>query len=255
MHIGRLPAYLILIVVVTVSVAAVGPGRTDTTDSTPPSSTKYVTVTFDDAYASQYRAADELEDRGMRGVFFVPVNQLNGTFEGIPTMTQQQVRNLVTRGHEIGGHTYNHTNLSTLSPRQVRRSLQQNKAALNRLGITAISFAYPYGAGASYASIVGEEYRFGRLNRWKTNTVPLQNRSRLTSISLSEDTYEYLELYLQRMKPGDWLIIMLHGIDANSTVNRETIDMSTETYQQVLDTVQATNITTITFKDAAALTR
>lgn len=255
MPLGRLPAYLFLIVAVTVSVAALGAGGTDPPDSTPPSSTKYVTVTFDDAYASQYRAADQLEARGMRGAFFVPVNQLNGTFEGILTMTERQVQDLAARGHEIGGHTYNHTNLSRLSSQQVRRSLQRNKAALNRLGITPVSFAYPYGAGASYASIIEQEYRFGRLTRWKINTVPPPNHSQLTSISLTEDNDEYLKPYLDRMQPGDWLIIMLHGIDGNGTVNRERIDMSAETYRRVLDTVQAANVTTITFKDAATLAR
>ena len=63
-----------------------------------------VTFTFDDGGASAPIAAELLEQRGWRGVFFVTTDLLNR--RGF--MTDLQVRDLRSRGHLIGSHSCSH---------------------------------------------------------------------------------------------------------------------------------------------------
>jgi peptidoglycan/xylan/chitin deacetylase (PgdA/CDA1 family) len=212
----------------------------------------YVTITFDDAYRSQYRAATALEERGMRGVFYVPTGQLNGTFEGIPTMTGAQVRALQRRGHEIGGHTYNHSDMSAMTGEAVNRSLWRNRRALQQLGVQPISFAYPYGQGEDHAATVTDQYDYARTVRWETNRWPPQTPDRLATLALTAENHDELDSSLARMEPGDWLILAFHHIEQDGTVDRPQVDMQQETYEQALDRVQQANVTVVTFQQLEA---
>lgn len=232
--------------------AAIGGGQTENPNTFPATDTeesRYVTITFDDAYRSQYHAADALEERGMEGVFYVPVNQLNGTFEGIPTMTRAQVQQLAQRGHEIGGHTFNHTDMSTLTAAEVQGSLQRNRDALQVLGISPVSFGYPYGKGAEHSAVVAQYYEYGRAGGWQENTMPPQQPETLSAIAVTEETVDVLDDYLDRLDGGDWLIIAVHGVDTDGAVDRPSIDVSQETYERMLDMIQQENATVVTFQD------
>lgn len=241
-----------VIAVLTISVAgaALLNSSGDTLPVADTEAERYVTVTFDDAYASQYRTADALESRGMRGVYFVPVGQLNGTFEGIPTMQQRDMVDLADRGHEIGGHTYNHTNLSQVSEQEFRDSIRRNRAALQEMGEEPVSFAYPYG-GMQHTDVVREEYRYGRGIGWQANKVPVSDSARVHSIALTEENADVLDAYLDRLQPGEWLVISLHHVDSTGEVDRPQIDVSEQTYTEILDSIEAADVETVTFQEMA----
>lgn len=233
---------------------AIGGGQTEQPNTFPATDTgtdtKYVTITFDDGYNSQYQAADALEARGMRGVFYVPIGQLNGSFEGIPTMTRSDVQDLQQRGHEIGGHTYNHTDLSALTTAEAEETILKNRDALQELGITPVSFAYPYGQGAdTHQNTVTDYYKYARTVRWDTNTVPPDEPGQLKTLALTEDNYEVLDSYLDRMEGSDWLILSIHHIDEDGAVDRENVDVSRETYESILDQVDTANVIVTTFEE------
>lgn len=132
-------------------------------------------ITFDDGYRDNYDAAAKLlEERGLRGCFFLASGYV-GT-ERIPGwdadhgvtsrwMSWDQVRELARRGFEIGAHTVNHVNLGDaesfarvgappLPPRwQVEadpatqeREIVESRARIEaELSAAVTLFAYPFG--------------------------------------------------------------------------------------------------------------
>ncbi len=122
--------------------------------------TKPVLITFDDGYASQSSAVEELNARGMKGTFFV-LGQGNGLSWG-------QLRQMVAQGHEVGSHSMTHPYLTKLSDAQLRREVSESKRVLQeKLGVSIPFFAYPYGNVNSRVSnaVAAAGYR-GALHAW-----------------------------------------------------------------------------------------
>jgi peptidoglycan/xylan/chitin deacetylase (PgdA/CDA1 family) len=92
-----------------------------------------VSITFDDTIGNQYAAREVLGPRGMRATFYVDSPRLGRT----GYLSLAQLAALQADGHEVGGHTLSHVDLTTLSPDQQRREICDDRAALLvRLSIT-----------------------------------------------------------------------------------------------------------------------
>lgn len=102
--------------------------------------TTVVALTFDDTFADNYQVGDLAAARGLDVTFFVNSGRLG--LAGY--MTKEQVLALQQQGHEIGGHTISHTNLTTDADAQ--RQVCNDRAALLDAGLAVTSFAYPFGA-------------------------------------------------------------------------------------------------------------
>lgn len=110
--------------------------------------TLVVSLTFDDTLAPQRQAAAILEAHGLRGTFYVNSPRLHdGTANGAESIYMSLVDALAlqSRGHEIGGHTLSHPQLTTLPESERIREIVGDRAQLLALGLTARSFAYPRG--------------------------------------------------------------------------------------------------------------
>lgn len=73
-------------------------------------------LTFDDGGSSALLAAEMLEGHGWRGQFFVTTSRI-----GTPGfLTAEHVKELASRGHEIGSHSHSHpTYMGTLPPERL----------------------------------------------------------------------------------------------------------------------------------------
>jgi peptidoglycan/xylan/chitin deacetylase (PgdA/CDA1 family) len=101
-----------------------------------------VSLTFDDGFASQLRARDALRARGLRGTFYVNSGSL-----GEPgRLGWDDVHALAGEGHEIGGHTVDHTHLPQEPVQEQLREICDDRYQLTRAGLDVTTFAYPYGA-------------------------------------------------------------------------------------------------------------
>jgi peptidoglycan/xylan/chitin deacetylase (PgdA/CDA1 family) len=99
-----------------------------------------VTFTFDDGVADQLQGEQLLEKYGMAGTFYI-----NSSFIGLPGyMTRANLDNLKAKGHEIGGHTVSHPNLTTLSADEQNRQICHDRNTLLSWGYAVTSFAYPF---------------------------------------------------------------------------------------------------------------
>lgn len=111
--------------------------------------TPIVTFTFDDVPDTALTAgAAVLEANGVKGTFYI-AGGLVGTHEADRDLiTAEQVTELAGRGHEIGCHTYSHFWVRHLSPDELQRDLDRNRAfhALHAPNNQLKNFAFPYNA-------------------------------------------------------------------------------------------------------------
>jgi peptidoglycan/xylan/chitin deacetylase (PgdA/CDA1 family) len=118
----------------TASMVVAAPGAKAATASTT------VSITFDDALAEQNAAADILHRRGLNGTFYI----ISGAVGTPGHFDQGDLKRLVSLGHEIGGHSVSHRDLTTLPADEARREVCADRATLARWGFRVASFSYPY---------------------------------------------------------------------------------------------------------------
>jgi peptidoglycan/xylan/chitin deacetylase (PgdA/CDA1 family) len=114
-------------------------------DGRPGKARTFITITFDDTTADQLQARNALEEHGMRATFFVNSSRIGSTASDLPAyMTLEELRALQAAGHEIGGHSKHHLNLSLLERDEVARQVCGDRERLLGLGLQADNFAYPF---------------------------------------------------------------------------------------------------------------
>jgi len=103
-----------------------------------------IALTFDDGWQEQYDVAFPLLQRyGMRATFFVTTS-----FIGAPRfMNWEEVAELRDAGMEIASHGRKHLNLADAENAEAWREIARSREVIEeKLGVLAVSFAYPYGA-------------------------------------------------------------------------------------------------------------
>src|SRR4051794_9547232 len=106
--------------------------------ATPPPT--IVSLTFDDGNADLSKAVSALAANGMHGTFFI-----NSGFIGATDyFTVKQLKSIAAAGNEIGGHTVNHPDLTTLQRAEAKRQICMDRENLARWGFDVTDFAYPF---------------------------------------------------------------------------------------------------------------
>ena len=123
-------------------------------------SDRLVAVTFDDAYTSvATQAAPILDDVGWPASVFVPTAPIfdggsmywigAGVRDRHPTATSQltpeQIRDLASRGWEVGSHSRTHRLLSRLTPAELDDELARSRDEVVSLTGSCAAIAYPWG--------------------------------------------------------------------------------------------------------------
>lgn len=114
-------------------------------------------LSFDDGYTDNYtNMLPLMQQYGYRGVLYllgdfeVRYNQWDlaqdPTEPRAELMSEAQKQAFVAAGWEIGAHTLTHPRLASLPAAEAAHEIAASKAELERrLGISVLSFAYPYG--------------------------------------------------------------------------------------------------------------
>jgi peptidoglycan/xylan/chitin deacetylase (PgdA/CDA1 family) len=120
-----------------------------------------VTLTFDDGLSDQYAVRSMLAQRSLHATFFVNSNRIGS---GGSYLSWSQLSDLATDGNEIGGHTLDHVDLTTVTATEARRQVCDDRQALVSHGFTVTNFAYPFGARNSslYSILQGCGYSSAR---------------------------------------------------------------------------------------------
>jgi peptidoglycan/xylan/chitin deacetylase (PgdA/CDA1 family) len=196
-----------------------GPSRQDeATGSAPPhcqwpsGARAAVSLTYDDALASQLRyAAPVLEHHGLKATFFLS----GGGLAGFAAQARA--------GHELASHTLKHpcnADLAALSLQDMAAELDAGSAAVRALGVSGkLTFAYPCGqtrvAGSeSYVPLVKQRFRAARGVSpaiADPRSVDLLDVPALFPAPSSDGT-DVIEFVERALASGGWAVIGVHGV-------------------------------------------
>jgi len=122
---------------------------------TEPNDRQFV-VTFDDGSRSVFQSACSLlADFRFSAIQYLVADLIGGknewdTVKGEvedPLMSDSEVREWLSAGHQIGSHTLTHPHLTRLDPQRAREEIFSSKTKLeDRFGIPIRHFCYPYGS-------------------------------------------------------------------------------------------------------------
>jgi peptidoglycan/xylan/chitin deacetylase (PgdA/CDA1 family) len=121
-----------------------------------------VSFTFDDAPVSAALCgAPILEEQGVRGTFYLNGGLLGGAGDIGPILDRSQAASLAQMGHEIGCHTYAHSDVRFRQWDELENGLDENARVLAELtgGTAPRNFAYPFG-GVSFGKKLRLASRF-----------------------------------------------------------------------------------------------
>lgn len=178
-----------------------------------------VTLGFDDGYASHASVGPMLTARGMHGTFYV----ISGYVGQPGFLSWPQVTALAAAGHEIGGHTLDHTNLTTVDATEARRQICDDRTALQSHGLQVTDFAYPYGAfdGQAEDAAAACGYDSARTTGWFgptcpgvcTESIPPQDPFATTVVGFSDQSLSELEAVVTNAEAaGGWAQIVIHDV-------------------------------------------
>lgn len=192
------------------------------TPASPPHTT--VSLTFDDGAASQLLAIPALHDNGMRATFYVN----SGTIDTLGYLERDDLDALAAAGHEIGGHTVNHADLSAVAPDEAARQICDDRRALTQWGFDVRSFAYPFGAmnDAAVAAVEACGYRSARLlgdiaSRFTcegcvvAETIPPPGPFTMRALAQVDQNWTLADLQqgvLNAETTGGWVQFTFHGV-------------------------------------------
>ena len=162
-----------------------------------------VSLTFDDGMLCHYTdVAPALEANGLRGTFWIIGANMDREEPEYPWMTWEQVADLSHRGHEISNHTWNHPNLTQLSPDDLRWEVEYCDSVITSFtGLKPRTFCYPYNAMSP------EVVAFCNQGRVGTRTYQ-EAQGQAESHQTAESMQAWLDHIIQT---GEWGVTMTHG--------------------------------------------
>ncbi len=197
-----------------------------------------ISITFDDSLVNQFEASRILDKYGFKGTFYVLPGYFGSVFEGYDVMNYSQVRDLYSRGHEIGCHTMSHINLSASNISVIKEELSECKRVLKEFNVK--SFAYPFGMGIEHESIVKKYFSSARVLIQEVNTCKEFNIKGLIFVHERMNRLETLKEWISTIKrDGGWIVITIHGI---SDEPRDLIDITPDEFNQILEVINDSGI-------------
>jgi peptidoglycan/xylan/chitin deacetylase (PgdA/CDA1 family) len=214
-----------------------------------------VTLSFDDAWASQYtNALPILKASGLPATFYFisEVIQNNSNFPGY--MTPAMATTIANAGYEIADHTVTHPDLTTLSSTQVTNEITASRTYLQNLtGKPITDIAYPYGAvnttvknlvkQAGYTVARGVDD--GQLN------IPSSDKYNLFGQCVENtESLATIESWINKAKANkQWYILCFHEIGSTP----DQYNISTSEFQQILNYIKSSGVQVVTVAQGRAM--
>jgi len=164
--------------------------------------TKKVALTFDDGYGEIDPFIDTLNANNVKATFFML---------GVVAQHQpEQMRRIITDGHRLADHSYNHPDFRTLSREEIIWQIEETRNIMKNItGLDpAPYFRYPYGAQNDFSNSVVEENGW-KWFHWTNGTGDYQHHE--DSTAGRHQTYFYATL-----NPPDASIVLMHIISKST---------------------------------------
>lgn len=179
-----------------------------------------VSLTFDDTFADQLAAVPMLQAHGMRATFYVNSTRI-GRSADYRYLTESEVRELHSMGHEIGGHTQHHVDLTASDSDEQRRQICDDRAALAALGFDPRTLAYPLGRRDPGVVAAAEEcgYAGARITNHTGATYPIALPAAPSfeipaapSVTTSTTLDDMKREVALAERTGGWVVFVMHHV-------------------------------------------
>lgn len=179
----------------------------------------YVSFTFDDfPRSSLHRGGDILERFGLRGTYYASFGHIGRDSVSGALFTREDLEILVTRGHELGCHTYGHCHSRETRPDAFEEAILRNRQALHEVmpGASFKSFSYPIiGPLADTKRRAGKYFRSCRCGGQTYNVKKADlNLLKAFFIEQSKGNSSIVKGVIENnRRERGWLIFATHDID------------------------------------------
>ncbi|MFZ6675898.1 polysaccharide deacetylase family protein [Undibacterium sp. Xuan67W] len=176
-----------------------------------------VSFTFDDVPTSACIVGkDLLEEFGARGTFFVCGGLTDGLEQGHQCHSVEDLQTLAEDGHEIGCHTFSHTNCVTHTIKDLKLDWEKNQDFFTQNNIPNSGFAFPFGAydlGSKLAA--SQRFAYNRITGGGTQIGKADLAAlRAQALYADKTSLEKIkQLIDQTAREGGWLIFYSHEVD------------------------------------------
>ena len=129
-----------------------------------------IALTFDDGpSAHTQRLLDIFKKHGGKGTFFVIGNTLDNR--------QETLKRIAAEGHEIGNHSWNHRQFTTISTDEVKDQIMMTRAKIFDItGVDCTIVRPPYGACNDEIRALGKEIGVSFVN-WSVDTLDWKSKN------------------------------------------------------------------------------
>ena len=177
-----------------------------------------VSFTFDDCPKSAFdNGVTKLDAMGWKSTIYIASGLFGITNHLGLHMTEAEVLTAHEAGHEIGGHTYSHCDLSAMSLEDAKADINKNRQAFRTAGLPPCpTFAYPYGqTTVATKRTLSKQYKGMRGIR----SGAMQGKVDLNQINSSPlftgDPVKKLIGQINSLPPNSWTTIFTHDIRDN----------------------------------------
>jgi peptidoglycan/xylan/chitin deacetylase (PgdA/CDA1 family) len=198
-----------------------------------------VSLSFDDGYESAYKNGLPILDKyGYKATWYIISSRIGGA----TYMTKQEMLNLQSAGHEIGGHTLSHFHLDTATDAEASKDIKAGRDGLLSMGVHEVNtFAYPFGAYNSRTPALVKDVGFSSARTVDDgeNTIKTEPYH-LHSTSLNPNsTIAYVQALVDKsIHDNTWLILTFHRVDEDGN----SISVRHEFLEDVCKYLKAKNV-------------
>lgn len=211
-----------------------------------------VTLSFDDGLKSQFtNARPILNTAGIKGGFYIITTEPDSG--DTDYMTWANITTLKNDGHEIGGHTRTHPDLSAIPLAQAQTEIKGSFDDLVAQGFSPKAFLYPVGGvnPAVEQLVKNAGYLIARGSYWGMNS-PTADEYALYDIRLDKTTtLAQAKAWIdQAVADKRWVVFELHDVLASGG---DDYAISTSLFQQIVTYIKSSGIQVVTLDQGRAL--
>jgi peptidoglycan/xylan/chitin deacetylase (PgdA/CDA1 family) len=198
------------------------------------SSDKYIILTFDDGWSSQYEAYKQLKQYNFKGTLYI-ISSLVGKED---RLTLDDLKALYNDGWDICNHTADHVDLTKVSAKEAYDEIYACSEWLIDNGFIRNSgykhFAYPEGAYNNDVINILKEQGFltARTVNPGSDTSNLLELGRASLYGMDKESIRDLILSNQKL-----IILSMHRIVPDDSVEISTIDLKQSYFDEVLSSI------------------
>lgn len=210
-----------------------------------------ISIAFDDGLESVYTfAAPAMSDYGFVGTAYVYTKAQNQKYSGFMNWSQvSALQNIY--GWEVGSHAYSHRDLTTLSSSNVRSELSRSKNDFLAHGISAESFASPFGAYNDTVIDIASDFYNSHRTAWDlSNTWPINNYELRAKVVSPTTPVVQVKSWIDEAKANSqWLILYFHAL-TTGTPELDNDDYNINDFKEILDYIKDQDISVVKITEA-----